>query len=131
MFSTLVLLGKVLLYLKRKYMIDIHTHTHTTIHHYNPSVRIIDIVSHTTYVVYINFMREWRYLQFKVESERQIFSETSRWMNGQTDIIYFLLLGDGSDSVNFFATFVNIVVFFFHKSIRRILNFLFPSNSIP
>ena len=28
--------------------------------HYNPSVRIIDLVSHTTYVVCVNFIREWR-----------------------------------------------------------------------
>ena len=32
------------------------THTHTyIIGHYNPSVRIIDLVSHTTYVVCVNF----------------------------------------------------------------------------
>ena len=42
--------------------------------HYKPSVRIIDLVSHTTHVVYVNFMREWRDLQFNVDSERQIFS---------------------------------------------------------
>ena len=42
--------------------------------HYNPSVRIIDIVSHSTYVVCINLKDKWRALQFKVDSERQIFS---------------------------------------------------------
>ena len=41
--------------------------------HYNPSVRIIDLVSHTTYVVCVNFLHKWRDLQFKVDSERQIF----------------------------------------------------------
>ena len=42
---------------------------------YNPSVRIIDLVSHTTYVVCVNFIhkRRDRDLQFKVDSERQIF----------------------------------------------------------
>ena len=44
--------------------------------HYNPSVRIIDLVSHTTYVVCVNFIHKWRDLQFKVDSERQIFWET-------------------------------------------------------
>ena len=44
--------------------------------HYNPSVRIIDLVSHATYVVYVNFRHKWRDLQFKVDSERQIFWET-------------------------------------------------------
>ena len=44
--------------------------------HYNPSVRIIDLVSHTTYVVCVNFIDKWRDLQFKVGSERQIFWET-------------------------------------------------------
>ena len=37
---------------------------------------IIDLVSHTTYVVCVNFIREWRDLQFKVDTERQIFGET-------------------------------------------------------
>ena len=37
---------------------------------YNPSVRIIDIVLHTTYVVCANFTHKWRDLQLKVDSER-------------------------------------------------------------
>ena len=37
--------------------------------HYNPSVRIIDLLSHTTYFVCINFIHKWRDLQFKVDSE--------------------------------------------------------------
>ena len=44
--------------------------------HYNPSVRIIDLVSHTTYVVCVNFTHKWRDLQFKVDSERLNFWET-------------------------------------------------------
>ena len=35
-----------------------------------------DLASHTIYVVCINFIHEWRDLQFKVDSERQIFWET-------------------------------------------------------
>ena len=54
-------------------MIYIHTYI---IGHYNPSVRIIDLVSHTTYVVCVNFIHKLRDLQFKVDSERQIFWET-------------------------------------------------------
>ena len=38
-----------------------------------PSVRIIDLVSHTIFVVCISFIRELRDLQFKVGSERHIF----------------------------------------------------------
>ena len=34
--------------------------------HYNPSLRIIDLISHTTYVVCVNFLHKWRDLQFKV-----------------------------------------------------------------
>ena len=34
-----------------------------------------DLVSHTTYVVCANFIHEWRDLQFKVHSERQIFEK--------------------------------------------------------
>ena len=43
------------------------------ISHYNPSVRNIDLVSHTIYVVYVNFIHKRRDLQSKVDSERQIF----------------------------------------------------------
>ena len=51
----------------------LHGSTHTyIIGHYNPSVRIIDLVSHTIYVVCVNFIHKWRDLQFKVDSERQI-----------------------------------------------------------
>ena len=41
--------------------------------HYNPSVWISDLASHHTHIVCINFIHEWRHLQFKVDSERQIF----------------------------------------------------------
>ena len=44
--------------------------------HYKLLVRIIDLVSHTTYIVRVNFVHKWRDLQFKVDSERQIFWET-------------------------------------------------------
>ena len=44
--------------------------------HYNPSVRIINLGSHTTYVVFVNFIHKWRDLKFKVDFERQIFWET-------------------------------------------------------
>ena len=42
---------------------------------YYPSVRIIDLVPDTTYVVCVNFIRNWRDRQFKVVSEQQIFIE--------------------------------------------------------
>ena len=52
----------------------LHTYIYIyIIGHYNPSVRIIDLVSHTTFVVCVNFILKWRDLQFKVDSERQIF----------------------------------------------------------
>ena len=38
----------------------IHTYI---IGHYNPSLRIMDLVSHTTYVVSVNFIHKWRDLQ--------------------------------------------------------------------
>ena len=53
----------------------IHTYMTYIIGHYNNSVRIIDLVSHTTYVVYVNFIHKCRDLQFKVDPERQIFWE--------------------------------------------------------
>ena len=39
--------------------------------HSSPSVRIIDLASHITYVVCVNFLRKWRD-QFKVDLERHI-----------------------------------------------------------
>ena len=48
------------------------THMHNCSLH-NPSVKIIDLVSHTTYVVRIKFIHKRRELQFKVDSEQQIF----------------------------------------------------------
>ena len=60
-------------YIKSK----VHTYLLTyLIGHYNPSVRIIALVSHTTYVMCVNSMLKWWDLQFKVDSERQIFWET-------------------------------------------------------
>ena len=53
--------------------------------HYNPSVRIIDLVSHITYVVCVHFIHKLRYLHLKVDFERQISLET---FNG---IFYFIL----------------------------------------
>ena len=44
--------------------------------HYNPLIRLIDLVTHTTNVMCVNFIHKWRNLQFKVDSERQIFGET-------------------------------------------------------
>ena len=49
----------------------IHIHTYV-IGHYNPSVRIIDLVSLD---VCVNFIHKWRDVQFKIDSERQIFWE--------------------------------------------------------
>ena len=60
----------------RKVIDYIHTYI---IGHYNPSVRIIDLVSHTTYVVCVNFVHKWRHLQFKVDFERQIFLRNFSW----------------------------------------------------
>ena len=47
------------------YFCFIHTYI---IGHYNPSVRIIDLVSHTTYVVCINFMHKWWDLQINTHN---------------------------------------------------------------
>ena len=57
--------------------ISLVTYIHTyIIGYYNPSVRIIDLVSHTTYVVKnVNFINKQRELQFKVDCELQIFFE--------------------------------------------------------
>ena len=55
---------------EQKFILQLRTYV---IGHFNPSVRIIDLVSHTTYVVCVNFIHKWRGLQFKIDSERQNF----------------------------------------------------------
>ena len=47
--------------------------------HWHSSVRIIDLVYHTTYVVCVNFVYKWRDLQFKVDSERWICLRNFSW----------------------------------------------------
>ena len=59
-----------------KILVNIHTYI---IGHYNPSVRIIDLVSPTTYFVCVNFIHNWQDLQFNVDSERQIFLRNFSW----------------------------------------------------
>ena len=66
-----------LMYRIKTHNMSVARHTYI-IGHYNPSVRIIDLVSHTTYVVYVNFIHKWRDLLFEVDSERQTFWETFR-----------------------------------------------------
>ena len=62
-------------YTQKTTLYRIQTHTYI-IGHYNPSVKIIDLVSHTTYVVCVIFcIRKRRVVQFKVDSERQIFEK--------------------------------------------------------
>ena len=59
--------------------------SHDIIGHCNPSVRIIDLISHISlsYVVRVNFIHKLRDLQFKVDSEWQIF-----WETFHSDFIY-------------------------------------------
>ena len=59
-----------------EYIEKLYYATTYIIGHYHPSVRIIDLVSHTTYVVCVNFILKWRDLQFKVDSERLICWQT-------------------------------------------------------
>ena len=45
----------------------------------DPSARIINLVSHSTLIVCVNFIHKWRHLQFEVDSERQIFLRNFSW----------------------------------------------------
>ena len=55
--------------------IQIHIiHTYI-IGHYNTSVRIIDLVSHTTYVVCVNFIHKWGDLQLKLTPNDRFFEK--------------------------------------------------------
>ena len=91
------------------------THLHTyIIGHYIPSVRIIDLVSHTTYVMCVNFLCiSGGTYSFKVDSERKIFWEIfhgnfiysqsfcqkyAGWKSPKKYFSYFLLMsGSNSD----------------------------------
>ena len=50
--------------------------------HCKPSARIIDLVSHTAYIMCVNSIHKWRDLQFKVDSKRQTFWETFHLLVG-------------------------------------------------
>ena len=52
------------------------TYIHLPLQHFSQDY---DLASHTTYVLCVNFIREWRDLQFNVDSERQIFWEKFSW----------------------------------------------------
>ena len=52
---------------------QLNTYIKYIISYYNPSVRIIDLVSNTTYIVCVSFIHKWPELQFNVDSELQIF----------------------------------------------------------
>ena len=62
------------------HLIKLYIHA-CIIDHYDPSVRIIDLVSHTTYVAGVNFIYEWRHLQFKVDFERQTLLVNFSWQS--------------------------------------------------
>ena len=49
-----------------------YVHTYI-ISRYNILSRIIDLVSHTTYFVCVNFIHNWQDLQFEFDFEQQIF----------------------------------------------------------
>ena len=54
-------------------------YTYLIIAHYNPSVRIIGLVSHTTYAVCVNFIHKWRDLQFQSRRRTTDFLRNSSW----------------------------------------------------
>ena len=55
---------------------SVYRYIHTyIIGHYNPSARIIDLVSHTTYVVCVNFIHKWRDLQVLKSTPNDRFFE--------------------------------------------------------
>ena len=54
-------------------MSDLHTYIHNW--PLQPFSQNYGLVSHTTHVVCVNFKHKWRDLQFKIDSERQIFEK--------------------------------------------------------
>ena len=68
------------LFMSLYYMVRKGTYIHTNIHNWplQPFSQDYGLASHTTFVVCVNFIREWRDLQFNVDSERQIFEKLFR-----------------------------------------------------
>ena len=58
----------------RAYFMNSYIHTYI-IGHYNPSVRITAELLTPLMLRALNFIREWRDLQFNIDSERQIFEK--------------------------------------------------------
>ena len=88
-----------------KFEVLIHNYI---IGHYNPSVRIIDLVSQTTYVVCVNFIHKWRDLQFKVATERQIRVRNFSWQLLFTLRVFARNLQSGSGRRNTFCILFNV-----------------------
>ena len=51
-----------------------------------------DLASHTTYVVRVIFIHEWRILQFKVDSEQHSFQQKSAESRRRKFFLYFVSL---------------------------------------
>ena len=68
-----------------------------------PCSQDFGLASHTTHVVWVNFIRKWRDLQFNVDSEQQIFEKL---FNGR--FIYSQSFCQKSAEVIFFSYFVLI-----------------------
>ena len=86
-FLNIILINGFTLGFRKGRLVLLYIHTYIyIIGHYNPSVRIIGLVSHITYVVYVNFIHKWWYPEFKVDSKRQIFWEHfhSNFINSQS-----------------------------------------------
>ena len=56
---------------------SIHTYIH--IWPLQPFSQDYNLASHRTYIVCVNFIHEWQGLQFKVDSERQMFLRNYSW----------------------------------------------------
>ena len=79
-----------------------NTHTYTYNWPLQPFCQDYGLASHTTHVVCVNFIGEWRDLQFNVDSERQIFWET---FHGSFNLLSQILPGKIADEIYFFFVF--------------------------
>ena len=59
---------------------------------YNPSVRIINLVSHTTYVVCVNFIYKWHSFHGNCIYSESFCQKSSEWKSPKKCFSYFVLM---------------------------------------
>ena len=80
-----------------------------------PSIQDYGLVSHTTHLLCIHFIHEWRDLQFNVDSKRQIFEKFS-WQVYSTLRVFARNMLRGNSRRNIFSFHISFCCLTWDKS---------------